>query len=150
MGAHDHGEPLADERGKRHSPELAVQAARPGPALLSGSIQLTAHAYALLDSYIYGFALQEEALPFEGRDTTAEITNPIMERFATGEYPRMVEIAVEHVLKPGYDFGDEFRVRPGPGPGRPRPPESRRRISAFGVEARVSLEALRPTRYGQA
>ncbi|MFW0774119.1 hypothetical protein ACLRGI_13200 [Paenarthrobacter nitroguajacolicus] len=111
---------------------------------------MTAHAYALLDSYIYGFALQEEALPFEGRDTTAEITNPIMERFATGEYPRMVEIAVEHVLKPGYDFGDEFRVRPGPGPGRPRPPESRRRISAFGVEARVSLEALRPTRYGQA
>ncbi|MFK0041975.1 TetR/AcrR family transcriptional regulator [Paenarthrobacter sp. NPDC090517] len=72
------------------------------------SVQMTAHAYALLDSYIYGFALQEAALPFEGRDTAAEITNPIMERFATGEYPRMVEIAVEHVLKPGYDFGDEF------------------------------------------
>lgn len=72
------------------------------------SVQLTAHAYALLDSYIYGFAIQEAALPFEGRDTAAEITNPIMERFATGEYPRMVEIAVEHVLKPGYDFGDEF------------------------------------------
>lgn len=72
------------------------------------SVQLTAHAYALLDSYIYGFALQEAALPFEGRDTAAEITKPIMERFSTGEYPRMVEIAVEHVLKPGYDFGDEF------------------------------------------
>lgn len=72
------------------------------------SIQLTAHAYAALDSYIYGFALQEAALPFEGRDTAAEITAPIMERFSTGEYPRMVEIAVEHVLKPGYDFGDEF------------------------------------------
>ncbi|MET3370474.1 TetR/AcrR family transcriptional regulator C-terminal domain-containing protein [Arthrobacter sp. M2012083] len=72
------------------------------------SVELTAHAYALLDSYIYGFALQEAALPFEGRDTAAEVTEPIMERFATGEYPRMVEIAVEHVLKPGYDFGDEF------------------------------------------
>ncbi|BCW50572.1 TetR/AcrR family transcriptional regulator C-terminal domain-containing protein [Arthrobacter sp. StoSoilB13] len=72
------------------------------------SVQLTAHAYAALDSYIYGFALQEAALPFEGRDTAAEITTPIMERFSTGEYPRMVEIAVEHVLKPGYDFGDEF------------------------------------------
>jgi AcrR family transcriptional regulator len=72
------------------------------------SVQLTAHAYALLDSYIYGFALQEAALPFEGRDTAAEITTPIMERFSTGEYPRMVEIAIEHVLKPGYDFGDEF------------------------------------------
>lgn len=72
------------------------------------SVQLTAHAYALLDSYIYGFALQEAALPFDGRDTAAEITTPILERFSTGEYPHMVEIAMEHVLKPGYDFGDEF------------------------------------------
>ncbi|MDQ0075575.1 TetR/AcrR family transcriptional regulator [Arthrobacter oryzae] len=72
------------------------------------SVQLTAHAYALLDSYIYGFALQEAALPFDGRDTAAEITIPIVERFSTGEYPHMVEIAREHVLKPGYDFGDEF------------------------------------------
>lgn len=72
------------------------------------SIQMTAHAYALLDSYIYGFALQEAALPFDGRDTAAEITTPIVERFSTGQYPHMVEIAVEHVLKPGYDFGDEF------------------------------------------
>jgi AcrR family transcriptional regulator len=72
------------------------------------SVPMTAHAYALLDSYIYGFALQEAALPFEGRDTAAEITAPIMERFSSGEYPHMVEIAVEHVLKPGYDFGDEF------------------------------------------
>ncbi|WP_051423084.1 TetR/AcrR family transcriptional regulator [Arthrobacter sp. MA-N2] len=72
------------------------------------SIQMTAHAYALLDSYIYGFALQEAALPFNGRDTAAEITAPIVERFSTGQYPRMMEIAAEHVLKPGYDFGDEF------------------------------------------
>ena len=72
------------------------------------SVRMTAHAYALLDSYIYGFALQEAALPFDGRDTAAEITTPIMERFSTGEYPHMVEIATEHVLKPGYDFGDEF------------------------------------------
>lgn len=74
------------------------------------SVALTAHAYALLDSYIYGFALQEAALPFEGADTAAEITDPIVELFATGEYPHMVEIATEHVLKPGYDFGDEFEI----------------------------------------
>jgi AcrR family transcriptional regulator len=72
------------------------------------SVQMTAHAYALLDSYIYGFALQEAALPFDGRDTAAEITTPIVERFSTGQYPHLVEIATEHVLKPGYDFGDEF------------------------------------------
>jgi hypothetical protein len=28
---------------------------------------MTAHAYALLDSYTYGFALQEAALPFKGQ-----------------------------------------------------------------------------------
>ena len=31
------------------------------------SPELTAHAYALIDSYVYGFALQEASLPFEGR-----------------------------------------------------------------------------------
>ncbi|MGA7204762.1 MAG: TetR/AcrR family transcriptional regulator [Specibacter sp.] len=74
------------------------------------SVALTAHAYALLDSYIYGFALQEAALPFTGADTAAEITAPIVELFSAGEYPYMVEIATEHVLKPGYDFGDEFEI----------------------------------------
>lgn len=72
------------------------------------SVQLTAHAYALLDSYIYGFALQEAALPFNGPDTAAEVTAPIVQLFSSGQYPHMVEIATEHVLKPGYDFGDEF------------------------------------------
>ncbi|MBT2521876.1 TetR/AcrR family transcriptional regulator C-terminal domain-containing protein [Arthrobacter sp. ISL-28] len=28
--------------------------------------------------------------------------------FAAGEYPHLLEIASEHVLKPGYDFGNEF------------------------------------------
>jgi len=74
------------------------------------SVPLTAHAYALLDSFIYGFALQEAALPFKGPDTAAEITTPIVELFSAGEYPYMVEIATEHVLKPGYDFGDEFEI----------------------------------------
>ena len=31
-----------------------------------------------------------------------------MEQFAAGEYPHLVEMATEHVLKPGYDFGNEF------------------------------------------
>ena len=29
------------------------------------SIELTAHAYSALDSYIYGFAMQEPNLPFD-------------------------------------------------------------------------------------
>jgi AcrR family transcriptional regulator len=72
------------------------------------SVKMTAHAYALLDSYVYGFALQEAALPFEGPETVAGVAEPIMEMFAAGDYPHLVELATEHVLQPGYDFGDEF------------------------------------------
>ncbi len=72
------------------------------------SHELTAHSYALLDSYIYGFALQEVGLPFEGPDTVADVAEPIMERFSTGEYPHMVEMATDYYFRPGYDFGDEF------------------------------------------
>jgi AcrR family transcriptional regulator len=72
------------------------------------SIEMTAHAYALLDSYVYGFALQEAALPFQGTDTAADVTEPIMQRFRTDQYPHLVEMATEYILQPGYDFGDEF------------------------------------------
>jgi hypothetical protein len=32
----------------------------------------------------------------------------IMGRFASGDYPHLTELTVEHVLQPGYDYGDEF------------------------------------------
>jgi AcrR family transcriptional regulator len=72
------------------------------------SVQMTAHAYAVLDSYIYGAALQEAALPFNGPDAVAGVTSSILDLFDDGQYPHLVEIATEHVLKPGYDFADEF------------------------------------------
>ena len=67
----------------------------------------TAHAYALLDSYIYGFALQEASLPFEGPDPT-EVTGAILETFAGDDLPHLTELATEYVMRPGYDFGNEF------------------------------------------
>ncbi|HEU4349429.1 MAG TPA: TetR/AcrR family transcriptional regulator C-terminal domain-containing protein [Actinoplanes sp.] len=73
------------------------------------SAEMTAHAYALIDSYVYGFALQEAALPFEGPDSVGDVAEPIMELMAAGEYPHLVEMATSYYLRPGYDFGDEFR-----------------------------------------
>jgi AcrR family transcriptional regulator len=72
------------------------------------TIEMTAHAYALLDSYVYGFALQEAALPFKGPDTAAEVAEPMMQQFPADTYPHLVEMATEFILQPGYDFGDEF------------------------------------------
>jgi len=70
---------------------------------------LTAHAYAVLDSYVYGFALQEASLPFEGSEAVGEVAGPIVEAMATGRYPRLLEMATGYYLQPGYDFADEFR-----------------------------------------
>ncbi|MFE0729798.1 TetR/AcrR family transcriptional regulator [Streptomyces antibioticus] len=72
------------------------------------SLTLTAHAVSVLDSYIYGFALQEKALPFDTPAETAEVTESIMSGFGDGEYPYLTEIATAHVLRPGYAYSDEF------------------------------------------
>ncbi|MCW2913398.1 MAG: Transcriptional regulator, TetR family, partial [Actinomycetia bacterium] len=64
--------------------------------------------YALLDSYIYGFALQEAALPFKGPETVSEVAEPMMQQISADKYPHLVEMATELVLQPGYDFGNEF------------------------------------------
>jgi len=71
-------------------------------------VELAAHAYSLLDSYIYGFALQEASLPFQTPEETAEVAQEIMAVFPADDYPHLAEIATEHVLQPGYDYGDEF------------------------------------------
>ncbi len=95
--------------------------ARPGPATLRHhdatlgtlrgagfSVAMTAHAYALLDSYIYGFALLEVSLPFNPQ-TVPEATRAITQHFGS-EYPYLTEMTTEHVLQPDYDFGDEFDI----------------------------------------
>jgi AcrR family transcriptional regulator len=108
---------------RRHPWAIALMESRstPGPATLQHhdtvigifraagfSVSATAHAYALLDSYVYGFALQEAMLPMEGADDTADLAASIMAEFPAGAYPHLTELAVEHVLQPGYDFGAEF------------------------------------------
>jgi AcrR family transcriptional regulator len=100
---------------------LMESRANPGPATLRHhdatlgtlraagfSVAMTAHAYALIDSYTYGFALQEAALPFNPK-TVAENTETIMLQLA-GQYPYLAEMATEHILQPGYDFSSEFEV----------------------------------------
>ena len=107
----------------RHPWAIALLESRttPGPATLryheanlatlragGFTIPQTGHAYAVLDAFVYGFAVQEASLPFEGPDGAAEVAGPIMELMAAGEYPHLVEFATQHAMLPGYDFGDEF------------------------------------------
>jgi AcrR family transcriptional regulator len=72
-------------------------------------VALTAHAYSILDAYVYGFAVQEASLPFETPEETAEVAGEIFDAFVAEAYPHLTEMAVEHVLQPGYDYGDEYQ-----------------------------------------
>jgi AcrR family transcriptional regulator len=113
----------AREALRRHPWAIGLLESRtnPGPATLRHhdtvlgalraagfSVETTAHAYALIDSYVYGFALQEASLPFDGPDSAADLAGPAMEHFSTGEYPHLVAMSAEFFLRPGYDFGNEF------------------------------------------
>jgi AcrR family transcriptional regulator len=100
---------------------LMESRSRPGPATLRHhdavigalreagfSIALAAHAYSVLDSYIYGFALQQASLPFKTSEETVEVTDSIRRQFPADAYPHLTEMAIQHILQPGYDYADEF------------------------------------------
>jgi AcrR family transcriptional regulator len=72
------------------------------------SIRMTAHAYAILDSFVYGFAFEEATLPAGGGEGFVEIAEQIAAHFPADDYPNLAELTFEHVLKPGYDFGSSF------------------------------------------
>src|SRR5262245_5920520 len=127
------GEPWRPElRRRAHSQRRAVRRhpwaaplmesrTSPGPATLRHhdsvlgclraqgfSVAMAAHAFSLLDAYVYGFVLQETTLPFETADEAVEVAASMMPAISPEEYPHLVELATEHVLQPGYDYGDEF------------------------------------------
>jgi AcrR family transcriptional regulator len=72
------------------------------------SMELTAHAFASVDSYVYGFALQEKGLPFDTPEQTAEMAQAMLAHFPVDDFPHLAAFTREHVLRPGYDFGAEF------------------------------------------
>jgi AcrR family transcriptional regulator len=72
------------------------------------SMELTAHAFSAIDSYIYGFALQERGLPFGSAEETAELAQVMLAQFPVEEFPHLAAFTAEHVMRPGYDYGEEF------------------------------------------
>ena len=107
----------------RHRWAIGLMESRrnPGPANLRhhdamiGSLRsggfdmaMAAHAYSLLDAYIYGFALTKMNLPFETEEDVADVAQAMLRPFAPDEYPNLVAFITEHAMQPGYDFGDEF------------------------------------------
>ncbi|MEX1271299.1 MAG: TetR/AcrR family transcriptional regulator [Acidimicrobiia bacterium] len=65
------------------------------------------HAYWLLDSYIYGFAIQEAGLPFGTPEQLAAMAEIVLPRVPAAEYPRLNEAAAAS-RESGYGYTEEF------------------------------------------
>lgn len=72
------------------------------------SIVAATHANWLLNSYVYGYALQEASLPFSTADELAEMTDSVyLPQLPADEFPSLHESAVG-LAQAGYDPGEEF------------------------------------------
>jgi AcrR family transcriptional regulator len=69
----------------------------------------TTHAYNLLDSYIYGFVLQEVSLPFSSAEELAEVGAEMLAGADADAYPHLARVSGE-LLAAGFDYADEFEV----------------------------------------
>jgi hypothetical protein len=81
-------------------------------AVRAGGFDLAtaASAISLLDSYVYGFALQERSLPFTSSEELGDVTDGMLARMPADTFPHLTEMTVDHALQPGYDYSDEFAV----------------------------------------
>jgi AcrR family transcriptional regulator len=113
---------------RRHSWAIGLMEARsgPGPANMrlheavlkclreaGFSLEATVHAYSVQDSYIYGFALQEKALPesFEDPEVSAQVAERQLRQVPpemVSEFPYLMEMVGGHIAKAGFDYAREF------------------------------------------
>lgn len=107
---------------RRHPWAITLMESRltPGPANLRAhedtitvlldagcSAVMATHAYNLVDSYVLGFALQEENFPFSNAEELAAMSEEILANLQADEYPNSARVARE-LLTSGFDYADEF------------------------------------------
>jgi AcrR family transcriptional regulator len=100
---------------------------RPGPANLHHhnavmgclreagfSFRTAVHAYSTIDSYTYGFLLQEKTLPFDSAEESGEVAAEKLSAqpdvaAAAAAFPYLFEVVME-LGAAGYDYDTEFVV----------------------------------------
>lgn len=99
---------LLDSRRNPGTATLTYQNHRLGRLREAGfSMDLAAHAVALQDSFVYGFVIQELALPFDG-EVDLEQLRGFQEAMEAGQYPHLAEMVETVVSRKGYSFAREF------------------------------------------
>lgn len=106
--AHPWAVSLLDSRANPGMATLRHHDAVIGCLLEAGfSVGMVAHAFALLDSFIYGFVMQEASLPFDSDDLSDDVDAMMPEEVAEA-LPNLARFTREHIMQPGYDFSAEF------------------------------------------
>jgi AcrR family transcriptional regulator len=103
------------------APSLMQARTNPGPSTLRHhnsvigtlrkagfTIDMAAHAFSVMDGFIYGFALQQVNLPSHTPEESAALAENILRALPADDYPYLAEMIVEHALKPDYDYAEEF------------------------------------------
>jgi hypothetical protein len=68
--------------------------------------QMAMRGFSILDSFIYGFILQEQSLAFDDQEQLDEVGADLLQQMAD-QYPYLTE-ATRHAMEAGYDFTTEF------------------------------------------
>jgi AcrR family transcriptional regulator len=99
---------LMESRTHPGPANLAHHDATVGNLFAAGfSALMAVHAYNLIDSFVYGFALQEHQLPFESTQELADLAPEMLHAFPGGQYPHLERVASE-LVGAGFRYGDEF------------------------------------------
>lgn len=101
--------PLLESR-RNPGPELLRHHEATLAALARGGLPrpVIAHAYALLDSFVYGFAMQEANLDGADEAHGSEMAGQMRDMLDPEEFPHLLDFVSGHAARDDYSFGDSF------------------------------------------
>ena len=109
LHAHPWALPLMESRRAPGPANLAYHEANIACLRAAGfTPEQVAHAYAIVDAFVYGFVLQEATLPFESGDEAAAMIREGGFGEGLADQPHMVWFTEQVILEPGYSFAREF------------------------------------------
>ncbi|OWY58795.1 hypothetical protein B7486_78045 [cyanobacterium TDX16] len=70
-------------------------------------VVMAAHAFSVVDAYLYGFTIQEDAMPVGTPEEAAEAAQQMAAGLSADDHPHLSALVSEHIQREGYDYGTE-------------------------------------------